>query len=300
MRIDTALVAWLVASQFPRWAHLPVRAVELDGWDNRTFRLGDDMLVRLPSAAGYAAQVAKEQRWLPVLAPRLPLPIPVPLAAGEPDGPYPWPWSVYRWLDGEPAETATVADPVAFGTALGGFLTALRAVDTAGGPAAGEHNFHRGGPLRVYDGQTREAVAALDGHLDPVPVLRLWDVALASRWAGPPVWVHGDVSAANLLVRDGRLGAVIDFGCSGVGDPACDTVIAWTMLAGAARRAFREAVGLDDDTWARGRGWALWKALITVAGARESDPPAAARARATLGAVLDDHRHACGPPPAAS
>ena len=283
------LVSRLVATQFPEWAHLPVRAVDLDGWDNRTFRLGADKLVRLPSAARYAAQVAKEQRWLPVLAPRLPLPIPVPLGAGVPDDTYPWPWSVYRWLDGEPAQTARVGDPVAFATALARFLIDLREVDTAGGPAAGEHNFHRGGSLRVYDRDTRDAIAALDGHVGVPSVTEVWEVALASRWRRPPVWVHGDVSAANLLVADGRLCGVIDFGSAGVGDPACDMVIAWTMLSGPGRRAFRQTVAVDDATWARGRGWALWKALITLAGTIGTDPPAAQPAARTLRAVLDDH-----------
>jgi aminoglycoside phosphotransferase (APT) family kinase protein len=288
MRIDEALVSRLVAAQFPEWAHLPVRPVEADGWDNRTFRLGTDMSVRLPSAAAYAAQVAKEQRWLPVLAPQLPLPIPVPLAAGRPDEAYPWSWSVYRWLTGEPAETATVSDKVAFARTLGSFLAALGQIDASDGPPAGEHNFFRGGPLSVYDGETRQAVATLGDQIDATTVTEVWETALASRWHGAPVWVRGDVSATNLLVLDGRLDAVIDFGSSGVGDPACDTVIAWTFLAGESREAFRETLAVDEATWARGRAWALWKSLITLAPAPQ-DPALAARAQGTLDVVLADH-----------
>jgi aminoglycoside phosphotransferase (APT) family kinase protein len=282
--IDAGLAARLVAAQFPRWADLPVTPVPLAGWDNRTFRLGEHLSVRLPSGAAYAAQVAKEQRWLPRLAAVVPLPVPSPVGAGVPGQGYPWPWSVYRWLPGEPAETAAVDDPEAFARALGEFLVALAEAD-ADGPAAGAHNFHRGGDLRVYDAETREALWALEGRVDTVRAHAVREAALSSRWTRPPVWVHGDVSAANLLVEDGRLSAVIDFGSSGVGDPACDTVIAWTFLDGAARVAFRAARGLDEDTWARGRGWALWKSLITIAG----DPGNAPAAERTLRRVLDDH-----------
>lgn len=282
--IDADLVARLVAAQFPQWADLPVVPVPLSGWDNRTFRLGDGLSVRLPSAEAYAAQVAKEQRWLPRLAGGLPLPVPSPVGAGVPGEGYPWPWSVYRWLPGEPAETAPVADETAFAQCLGGFLTALGHVDATDGPAAGVHNFHRGGDLRVYDAETRAALRALDGRVDTSRALEVWESALTSRWEAPPVWVHGDVSAANLLVEDGRLSAVIDFGSSGVGDPASDTVIAWTFLEGPARDALRAAWSLDEDTWARGRGWALWKGLITLAG----DPGHAGAAR-TVKRVLDEH-----------
>jgi aminoglycoside phosphotransferase (APT) family kinase protein len=288
VRIDSDLVSRLVAAQFPQWARLPVTPVEPNGWDNRTFRLGPDMLVRLPSAERYAAQVAKEQRWLPVLARQLPLPIPTPLAGGVPEHGYPWNWSVYRWLEGEPAETASIADPTEFAATLAHFLNALRQADAAAGPPPGAHNFYRGGSLTVYGQQTRDAIAALGDRIEVEAVTAVWEVALASRWQRPPVWVHGDVSAANLLVAGGRLSAVIDFGCSGVGDPACDLAIAWTMLSGESRQRFRAAVGLDAATWARGRGWVLWKSLITLAG--QPEPRLAAPAGRALRAVLADHR----------
>jgi aminoglycoside phosphotransferase (APT) family kinase protein len=262
-RIDVALVRELVAGQFPQWASLPVRAVEHDGWDNRTFRLGDELSVRLPTGDWYAQQVAKEQRWLPVLAGELPLPIPAPVAVGAPAGDYPYAWSVYRWLPGEVATHAEIASPVAFASALAAFLNALREVDATDGPPPGEHNFFRGGPLRTYEAETLEAIAALDGQVDRGAVERVWSEAMATEWDRPPVWVHGDVASGNLLVRDGRLTAVLDFGSSGVGDPACDCVIAWTFLRGAARERFRAELDADAATWARGRGWALWKALIT-------------------------------------
>jgi aminoglycoside phosphotransferase (APT) family kinase protein len=262
-RIDGALARRLVDSQFPQWSELPIREVELDGWDNRTFRLGSDLSIRLPTGSWYAKQVEKEQRWLPELAPQLPLPIPAPVALGSPDGDYPFPWSVYRWLDGEPAATVPVADLSEFATALARFLNALAAADATGGPEPGEHNFFRGAPLGVYEG---EALEAIDRHADQLArddVLRTWEEAMASSWDREPVWFHGDVAVGNLLVRDGRLAAVLDFGSSGVGDPACDMVIAWTFLEGRSRDRFRAERGVDPGTWARGRGWALWKALIT-------------------------------------
>jgi aminoglycoside phosphotransferase (APT) family kinase protein len=288
--IDALLVARLVAEQFPQWAGLPVRKVHPGGWDNRTFRLGEEMSVRLPSAPGYVAQVDREHRWLPRLAPHLPLPIPAPTAKGEPSKAFPWPWSVYRWLDGEPALTAHIADQPRFAADLAGFLAALYRIDSADGPPAGLHNFYRGGPLTVYDAETRQAIATLSDEIDPVIATEVWEAGLRAAWHGPPVWVHGDVAAGNLLVDEGELSAVIDFGSSGVGDPACDTVIAWTFLDGEAREAFRALLPIDHGTWARGRGWALWKVLITVAWHRESEPEKADEARRVLHEVIADHR----------
>ena len=261
--IDAALVRRLVAGQLPRWADLPVTPVDVDGWDNRTYRLGDRLTVRLPTAAGYAPAVEKEDRWLPVLAPHLPLPVPVPVALGQPTAEYPFRWSVRPWLDGETARHGRVGDPVGFAEDVAGFLRALWSVDPAGGPAAGEHSFFRGCDPAHYDDETRRALVTLGGRVDGTRAAAVWDEALAATWHGPAVWFHGDVAEGNLLVRDGRLSAVIDFGTSGVGDPACDLVLAWTFLSGTSRRAFRDAVGQDDAAWARARGWALWKALIT-------------------------------------
>jgi aminoglycoside phosphotransferase (APT) family kinase protein len=259
-----ALVSSPVAAQFPQWADLPVTPVELDGWDNTTFRLGEDLAVRLPSADGYVAQVDKEHRWLPTLAPQLPLPIPRPLAKGIPGSGFPRPWSVYRWLAGQHATTDRIGDLSRFATDLADFLAALYSIDPAGGPEPGAHNFLRGGPLTVFDSETRETISALEAELDTGAATEVWEAALAATWHGPSVWVHGDVTAANLLVDDGRLSAVVDFGCSGVGDPACDVTIAWTLFFGDSRAVFRDRLPLDDATWARGRGWALWKALITL------------------------------------
>ena len=288
--INVSLVRRLVAAQFPQWANLPIRPVEFDGWDNRTFHLGEEMSVRLPSAQGYAAQVEKEHRWLSRLAPLLPLPIPVPLAMGYPADGYSWHWSVYRWLDGEVATIERIADLRQFATTLAQFLTALQAIDPTGGPPPGPHNFYRGAPLTVYDSETRQAIAALGGEIDADAATAVWEAALDATWHGPPVWLHGDVAVGNLLVKAGRLSAVIDFGCSAVGDPACDLVIAWTLLSGESREAFRAGVPGDDAAWARGRGWALWKALITLAEYIRTNLSKAAEARRVIDEVLAEHK----------
>ena len=287
--IDVSLARRLIDSQFPQWSQLPITPVEVDGWDNRTFRLGAELTVRLPSGPWYAKQVDKEQRWLPVLAHQLPLPIPLPVARGEPDAGFPYPWSVYRWLDGEPASRAQIDDLPAFASALAGFLTALRRVDATGGPAPGEHNFFRGGPLGTYEQETLQAIDALGDEVPTGAVTRVWEDAMSTAWDRAPVWLHGDVATGNLLVRDGRLGAVLDFGSSGVGDPACDMVIAWTLLSGSSRDRFRAEIDVDAGTWSRGRGWALWKALISLAGQLEREAPHAAPARRDIEQVLADH-----------
>ena len=261
--IDAALVRRLIAQQFPQWADLPVTPVQVEGWDNRTYRLGSELTVRLPTHASYVAAVDKEHRWLPVLGPQLPVEIPEAVAKGAPGEGYPHPWAIRRWIDGHTASHDTVTDLVGFARTIAEFILALQAVDATGGPLAGAHSFHRGAPPAYYHDETIEALAALKGRIDTDLAREVWDAALATSWDRPLVWFHGDIAHGNLLVQDGRLSAVIDFGTSGVGDPACDLVIAYTFFSGASRAAFREAVGQDAGTWARARGWALWKALIT-------------------------------------
>lgn len=286
--IDLPLVRRLVATQFPQWADLSITPAVPQGWDNTTFRLGTNMSVRLPSAAGYTPQIEKEHRWLPKLAPHLPLPISVPLAKGNPGEGYPFNWSVYRWSEGEAASLAHINDLSEFATTLANFLVALQQVDPTGGPSPGLHSAYRGGPLTTYDAETRSAIAALEDEIDIEATTEVWETALAATWHGPPAWFHGDVAVGNLLVKDGRLSAVIDFGCSGVGDPACDVVIAWTFLPGESRQAFHSVLPVDSATWARGRGWALWKALIKLAEHLNSNPFKAGEARRVLGEVLAD------------
>ena len=288
--ITVSLVKHLIADQFPQWAHLPVRPVEMSGWDNRTFRLGRDMSVRLPSAEGYAAQVEKEQRWLPRLASALPLPIPAPLAMGSPSDEYAWHWSIYRWIDGEHASIERIDDRNEFAVRLSKFLTALQKIDASGGPPPGLHNFHRGGSVSIYGEQTLHAIQALKDTIDAKAATAIWEAAAKTTWSRPPVWIHGDVHRTNLLVQEGRLSAVIDFGCTAVGDPACDLTIAWTLFSEESRAVFRAGIKADEDTWSRARGWALWKALITLADDSTDNPVKTEEARRTLNELLSDRQ----------
>ncbi|MFK0101733.1 aminoglycoside phosphotransferase family protein [Streptomyces sp. NPDC091040] len=287
--IDAALVERLIAAQFPQWRGLPVVPVEVDGWDNRTYRLGDAMTVRLPTAAGYVPAVEKEHVWLPRLAPSLPVPVPPVLALGAPGEGYPFPWSVRRWLPGETAARGHIADLPGFAASVGAFLCALRRCDPTGGPAAGEHSWHRGASPAYYDAQTRRCLALLADRVDTARARAVWEAALAAEWHGDPVWFHGDIASGNLLVQGGELAAVIDFGTSGVGDPACDLVIAWTMFDSESREAFREAAAQDPGTWARARGWALWKALLNLVLDTDADPARSAVELRVVEAVVGEH-----------
>ncbi|CEG57282.1 aminoglycoside phosphotransferase family protein [Legionella fallonii] len=289
--INDTLVRHLVATQFPQWKNLPVRPVARSGWDNRTFHLGNEMLVRMPSDAEYALQVDKEQRWLPKLAPKLPLPIPTPLALGEPAVEYPWHWSVYQWIDGEAAASAPINNLKKFATDLAQFLAALEQIDSTDGPLAGPHSFYRGGPLQTYDAETRQALEVLRDSIDVNTASEVWEAALATHWHDSPVWVHGDISVGNLLVKDGQLNAVIDFGQLAVGDPACDLAISWTLFKDESREAFRSTINLDADTWARGRAWTLWKALICAANLTNSNAAEATQALRIINEVLSDHKN---------
>ncbi|WP_406286768.1 aminoglycoside phosphotransferase family protein [Streptomyces sp. NBC_00209] len=287
--IDAALVERLITAQFPHWSGLPVVPVEVDGWDNRTYRLGDAMTVRLPTAAGYVPAVEKEHVWLPRLAPSLPVPVPPVLALGAPGEGYPFPWSVRRWLPGETAAHGRIADLSGFAVSVAGFLRALRRCDPAGGPAAGAHSWHRGASPAYYDEETRRCLALLADRVDTDRARAAWEAALAAEWHGDPVWFHGDIASGNLLVQGGELAAVIDFGTSGVGDPACDLVIAWGLFDGDSREAFRAAVAQDPGTWARARGWALWKALLNLTGDAGRDPARAANELRVIEAVVGEH-----------
>ncbi|WP_439693471.1 aminoglycoside phosphotransferase family protein [Curtobacterium sp. SP.BCo] len=286
-RIDAVLVERLVASQFPQWAGLPVRPVDPQGWDNRTYRLGDTLSVRLPSAAGYVAAVEKEQRVLPTIAAHLDVPVPEPVGLGAPDETYPFPWSVRRWIEGTVASRAPSLDRVRFAEDVAGVLQQLRAVPAGDGPVAGAHSFHRGAHPAHYGAEVATALDVLGGSVDRRACERVWAAATDTTWDGPGVWFHGDVAPGNLLVDgSGRLSALIDFGTCGVGDPASDLVLAWTFLDGDARRRFRRTVGLDDDNWGRARGWALWKALIMLAGS--AGPGGRPEHERVLAAVLAD------------
>jgi aminoglycoside phosphotransferase (APT) family kinase protein len=264
--VDVALVRRLLAEQFPEWSGLALEPVLPLGTDNANFRLGDELLVRLPRRRRTSVTLEKERRWLPRLAPHLPLAVPLPVADGVATNGYPFAWSVYRWLPGENATVSRIPDRAQLAHDLAGLIAALWRIDASDGPPPGEHNFFRGEPLAARDHAMRVGTATLAGALDADAVTAMWDDALAAPgWEGPPVWIHGDLDARNLLVQDGRLSAVIDWGSAGVGDPACDVMVAWKMLPPGARDAFRKALDVDDATWRRGRGWALSQAIGALA-----------------------------------
>ncbi len=271
MIINEVLVQNLIANQFPEWRNLPVKAVLNQGWDNRTFRLGDELLVRLPSSQKYTFQVEKEQAWLPKLAPHLPYAIPIPIALGQPEVNYPWKWSIYKWLNGESALHGQIDNLEKLACDLAKFINAFQQIDTAGGPPPSAQNFYRGGSLLNYDEETRKAILLLAGKIDQNAALKLWGKALDTEYTNDPVWVHGDISPGNLLVANGNLTAVIDFGQLAVGDPACDLTIAWTMFYGKSRELFIQSVSTANDTWIRAKAWGLWKALIVAGGISEGN-----------------------------
>ncbi|MFK8844791.1 aminoglycoside phosphotransferase family protein [Streptomyces sp. Ac-502] len=286
--VDDDLVRRLIAGQFPRWAGLAVQRFPSGGTVNAMYRLGDSMVVRLPLVAGGAGDVLLEREWLPRLAPRLPVAVPEVLEAGEPAEGYPWPWSVYRWLPGGNPEEGALSDPVALAGDLAGFVAAMRSVTLPGAPTA-----HRGGPVAALDAATRAAIEELRGipeeGVDCDAVTAVWEDALrAPEEDGPPAWLHADLMPGNLLVDGGRLSAVIDFGCTGMGDPACDLFPAWNLLPSDARKVFREALDVDDATWRRGRGRTLSQALIALPYYRHTNPAMAHNARHVIRAVLGE------------
>ncbi|MFI8438655.1 aminoglycoside phosphotransferase family protein [Streptomyces sp. NPDC079020] len=280
---DVPLVRRLIAAQFPQWAELPVVPVDSHGTVNAIFRLGADMTVRLPYKEVGASDAETEHRWLPYLAQRLPVSVPAPLAKGGPAEGYPWAWSVCGWLDGANPGPDNPVDPGAFAADLAAFVTALRRIDTTDGPPA-----YRSEPLASRDTATRDAIDSLHGDLDLHATTHVWEEALrAPAASGPPVWVHGDLQPGNVLAAQGRLSAVIDFGCMGLADPAVDLIAAWYLRPAGARETFRTAVAADDATWARGRGWALSIALMELSYYRETNPFMATTARHVIGELLD-------------
>lgn len=264
IKITTDIVKLLICSQFPQWKDYEIRPVSFQGWDNRTFHLGDTMLVRLPSNERYTSQTEKEQKWLPVLRDKLPFQIPELIAKGKPDKTFQYHWGIYKWIEGEIAGIELINDLNKFAKDLAYFLTQLYKVEASNAPLAGQHCFYRGAPLLTYDTETKRAIKNLANFIDSESATEIWNNAAKTVWDKSPVWFHGDFAASNLLVNNGKLSAVIDFGCCGAGDPSCDLAIAWTFLRGEAREIFKSELGLDEAAWHRGRAWALWKALITI------------------------------------
>jgi aminoglycoside phosphotransferase (APT) family kinase protein len=283
LETDALLVRRLLAAQFPEWAGLSIERVCSSGTDNALYRLGDDLVVRLPRIHWAVGGVDKDLLWLPKLAPLLPVAVPVPLATGEPAEGYPWTWGVYPWLAGENPTIERI--PNSFTYEVADFVNALRRIELPGEPIAG-----RGRPLAEgQDEMARAALVELKGMIDVDAATAAWNEALqAPPWSGRPVWVHGDLLGGNLLLEGGHLTGVIDWGGAGIGDPACDLIVAWGLLPRDLRLAFRAELGVDDATWARGRGWALSVGLIALPYYKDTNPTLAGTARHLIREVLAD------------
>lgn len=288
--ITEELVGRLIDSQFPQWSQLQITPVAESGWDNRTFHLGDELSVRLPSAEEYNRQVDKEQKWLPKIAPHLPLPIPQPIARGVPSDEFPWSWSIYQWLEGVSANQLSFSDKAleTIAVQLAHFLKALHQVDPKDGPAPGLHNWWRGAHPSMYDLETKSLINELREFVDADEGTLLWNRAINSTWKHDPVWVHGDVASGNILIKKDKISSIIDFGCMGIGDPACDLTIAWTFFKGDSRRLFKEHLPLDEETWARARGWALWKALYEMSQLKDKSGDAFEKQRRIIKDLMED------------
>lgn len=273
--ITLDLARKLIADQFPEYAHLAIKSVERQGHDNRTFRLGDAMLIRMPTDDAYALKVPKEQELLPKLAPHLRIHIPSPIKMGTSSEDYPYPFSIYKWLEGRSINLLVLDEDCLDKLAadLAEFLIELENIENVSGPAPGQHNWWRGDHVSVYDQGAREQIAKLSNIIDIHKATHLWEKACKTHWSKKPVWIHGDVAIGNLLIKDGRLSAVIDFGGIALGDPACDLVIAWTFLHGKARDIFIHKMVFDEDTWLRAKAWALWKATYELCQIADHNTP---------------------------
>jgi aminoglycoside phosphotransferase (APT) family kinase protein len=277
LNITPELAHKLIVEQFPEYSHLPITSVEKQGHDNRTYRLGEDRLIRLPTDKSYALKVPKEQDLLPKLSPYLSLSIPVPIKMGVASTLYPYPFSIYKWLEGTSINflvlDETAQEKLAFD--LANFLKELQGIHDVDGPAPGQHNWWRGDHVSVYDKGAREQIEELAGVIDAESALNLWEHACKTKWHKPPVWVHGDFAIGNMLIKNNKLSAIIDFGGMAIGDPACDLVIAWTFLKGTAREIFIQEMVLDKDTWLRAKAWALWKATFELCQIADKNSPEA-------------------------
>lgn len=281
--VDESLVRRLLAEQFPELAELPLEPVFPRGTDHALFRLGDDLVIRLPRIHWAAGQPEKEELWLPRIAPHLPLEVPRPVAVGEPGHGYPWRWAVHTWLPGKPAGPERFRDPCEAAEDLARFVTALRRIDTTDAPLA-----RRGAPLAPPGAVVLEAIEKLRGTVDLSAVMAVLEEAVAADpWNGPPEWMHGDLDSRNLLVRDGRLSGLVDFGDLGVGDPACDVGAGWKLFSGEARRVFRDALEVDDAMWARARGHTVAQAVMALSYyTLENNPTLVLEARRWLSEAL--------------
>ncbi len=281
--IDEATVRGLLAEQFPQWCDLPLLRIPDSGTDSAIYRLGGDMGIRLPRIHWSVPQIDKECRWLGSLAAHLPAPVPVPIGRGEPDDRYPYPWLVYPWLPGTSLDR-TAAEATSLVADVASFVLALQQIPPDGGPPPGR----RGGPLAPLDREMEWAFGNLEGLIDTKRARQVWRAALdAEASVQDEVWIHGDLLPGNILVAEGRLTGIIDWSATGVGDPACDAMLAWAL--GAEDRArYRSLLGFDDATWARARGWVVEQTAMYIPYYARTLPEAVAQAKNRMDAALSD------------
>jgi aminoglycoside phosphotransferase (APT) family kinase protein len=289
--ITVELARKIIREQFPEFTHLPIQSVEKQGHDNRTYRLGETMLMRIPTEACYALKVSKEQELLPQLAPHLPFNIPSPIKMGHPSKMFPFPFSIYKWLEGTSLNLLTLPeeDLEKLAVDLAKFLKALQAIKNVEGPEPGPHNFWRGAHVSVYEQETRQYTSVLSDIIDTDQAIKLWENACETKWKKSPIWIHGDFATGNILVKEGKLSAIIDFGGTGVGDPACDLVMAWTFFKGNARKVFIKEMNLDQDTWLRAKAWALWKAMFQLYHLKDKNTTEAFKEKKIIEDILDEY-----------
>lgn len=284
MNIDVEIVEKLIQEQFPKWSSLFISPVKRSGHDNRTFHLADSMLIRMPSGPDYVAQIEKENKWLPILAKNISLPITKPIALGMPNRDYPYPWAINEYIPGETACNTNVRSLESFAEEIAEFLKELQTIDTTNAPTAGEHNFYRGAHPSVYQEEVNESLRDLKEILPVKDIETIWEESINSVWKKEPVWIHGDIAPGNLLVDDGQLSGVIDFGIMGIGDPACDYAMGWTFFDKGSRTSLFKYI--DEDTQMRARAWALWKALITY---RSENDEVSNNARDTINEIIEEY-----------
>lgn len=275
--INPTLVNAIISCQFPEYSHLAVTKPKKQGHDNHTFKLGKTMIVRLPTQQSYSQAVNKEQRFLPVLAPHLKTRIPKPVRLGMPSNLYPYHFSIYEWIPGKSLDVVNMCDQDKERLSLNmvEFLQELQDI-VVSGPSPGQHNWWRGGHISIYEKDAKKQFSQLSGMIDANKATQLWDAACKTKWSKRPVWIHGDLSAGNILIQKNKLCAVIDFGCMGVGDPACDFGVAWTLFNGKAREVFISKSGINDDVWLRAKAWILWKSTFDLCNVKNDSAKAIA------------------------
>lgn len=291
IKIDEIIAQKLITEQFPEFKNFEITSVKTQGHDNRTYKVGHDFLIRLPTAQRYASSIEKEQIWLPQFAPYISTIIPKPIRLGKPTSYYPYPWSIYTYIKGESANNVSLQDlnlPI-IAEQVAQFLKELAAINTKNGPLPGPNNFYRGGRLDFYYKQTQAALQKLSTYFDVTAYEQLWHQAVQNRWLCNPVWIHGDMSPGNIIIENKQLKAVIDFSGIAVGEPSCDLVMAWTFFDETSKQIFKENLNYENNIWENGRAWALWKSLITLADMQDLQSPAAQTQYKILQNIMNDH-----------